>query len=399
MKRTDTVTKIVAILLFLTVLSYAGASLYSSINERVITAEAVRASVSEGGVASGIIIREETVLVSAQQYIDITASNGKRVAIGQTIATAMKSEVGLARAERIHELELEVERLSAILGSVGSAGDITSRDETIRKLIFSLTGGVSRGEIDNIDSIVLNLSSLVFTDGDRGATQAELDALQSELQSLKGSSTSDTENIVAVQSGIFSTAVDGYEHLGPDDLEGLTPSKLNEMISSGQEPPEAAFGKIVSGIRWYFAAVMPEGHAANLEVGETVALDFGRYYSGGIEAKVLSISAAEDGNCAVTFACSTAMSDTLNLRSASAEVMFETYDGIRIPSQAIRADEDGATYVYVATAMQIERKDINILYLDDSYAIVERQSGAGALREGNTVVVSGNDLYEGKVLR
>ena len=255
MKRTDTVTKIVAILLFLAFFAYAGAYFHASVTSRITTAEAVRSTVTSSGVASGIIVRDETVLESSELYIDITGADGRRVAAGQTVAMAMSSETGLARAERIHELELETARLSAILGSINSATDITSRDTSIKSLILSLTGSIARGDLSNIDSISLNLSSLVFTDKETDVTYAELEALEAELQSLKGSSSADTSAISSPQSGLFSKTVDGYEHLSVSNLENLTPEKLSALIDSRQEPSEHAFGKIISGFKWYFAAV------------------------------------------------------------------------------------------------------------------------------------------------
>jgi hypothetical protein len=80
-------------------------------------------------------------------------------------------------------------------------------------------------------------------------------------------------------------------------------------------------------------------------------------------------------------------------------VVFEHYSGIRIPSQAVQTDpETESTFVWCVTAMQLERKELEIIYSDAGYVIAARQSSPGALREGNTVVVSGKNLYEGKVM-
>jgi len=402
MKRTDTVTRIVVILLFIAVAAYIGVYFYSSATDRMVTADATFASVTTGGTATGIIVREELALHSSELYIDITAQNGLRVGVGQVIATAMNSELGLQRAERIHELELEISRLSAILGSINTASDITSRDKSINSLLLSLTSAVSRNELDGLDSVTLNLSSLLFTDSGASteATQAELDSRRAELASLKGSSTSYTREITTDTSGVFSKTLDGYEHLVPADLEFLTPAKLHGLIDSKKDPDSDAFGKIVTDFSWYFAATMSYANAAHLEKGDTAQLDFGRYYSGTIPAAVEFISETEAGQCAVVFRCGSALADTLSMRIASAEMEFDTYEGIRVPTQALRTDEDDETaYVFVVTAMQIERKSVEVLYSDTDFVIVARRSDADALREGNTIVVSGDDVYEGKVLR
>ena len=102
---------------------------------------------------------------------------------------------------------------------------------------------------------------------------------------------------------------------------------------------------------------------------------------------------------AVVFSCDTALADTLAMRTVSANVVFDAYSGIRVPTEALQTDEDGEqAYVWVITAMQLERKNVSVLYQNEDFAVIARDSSANALREGNTVVVSGDDLYEGKVM-
>ena len=144
---------------------------------------------------------------------------------------------------------------------------------------------------------------------------------------------------------------------------------------------------------------MSAADAENLQVGRTATLNFGRYYGADIYAKVRSISEPEDGNVAVVFRCDTALSDTLAMRRVSANVVFAAYDGIRVPAGAVESDPaSGESWVWTVTAMQLEHKRVDVLYIDDDFALIARSPTADALREGNTVVVSGRDLYEGKVI-
>ncbi|MCC8048321.1 MAG: hypothetical protein LIO52_04390 [Oscillospiraceae bacterium] len=398
MKRTDRFTIITSLIIFLAFLCYAGYALYSSITDATVTAEAVAATVEIGGQATGIIVRDETVLTSDGTYIDVTAADGERVGVGQQLATAMNKQTGLERANRIHELELEIERMTA-LSELDSAEELTARDDSVNAAVLSLTSAIARGELTELESLSLALSSLVFTSSRETVTQADLDALEAELLRLRSIYSVDTETLVADSSGLFTSTVDGWEHITPDDLTDLTPSGLQELIDSGNDVTAGAYGKLVKGIYWYFAADMSATDAANLTAGEYAALDFGRYYGDTVYAEVVSLGSGEGDEVAVVFRCSTALAETLALREASAEVVFDTYSGIRVPAEAIRADEEtDSTYVYVITAMQVERKDIEILYAGDGYCIVERGTDSNSLREGNTIIVSGKDIYEGKVM-
>ena len=102
---------------------------------------------------------------------------------------------------------------------------------------------------------------------------------------------------------------------------------------------------------------------------------------------------------AVVFRCDTALADTLAMRCVPANVVFATYSGIRVPAQAVQYDrESGTHFVWCVPAMQLERKDVEVVYADSDIAVIAESTAADALRDGNTVVVSGQDLYEGKIM-
>ena len=396
MKRTDRLTTILALVLFLAFLAYVGAYAYRALTDRTVTAEATLTSVTEEGTSSGIVVRRETVLESQEPYIDITASEGGKIAAGGTVALAMQSEAGLARASRIHALEQEIERVSAALAGAASAEDLTVRGEKVRSAVIELTGAVARRDHTRLPGAAIALRSLVFSEG--GATRQELEALQRELSGLHGSALADTSEITARESGVFSAAADGWEHLTPEVLDGLTPDRLYALIDSRANVSPDCFGKLVTDYVWYYAAVLPHSDAEFLTAGGFVTLDFGKNYVSGVPACVESVSAPAGGEVAVVFRCDTALADTLPMREVSAEVIFGQYSGIRVPGEAIQTD-GGETYVWVITAMQLERKNVSVLYTGDGFCVVERGSASDALREGNTIVVSGTELYEGKVMQ
>lgn len=396
MKRTDRVTIIIALVLFLGVAAYVAVYAYGALTDQTVTAEAAVTSVSAEGAASGIVVRSETVLQSTQAYIDISVPEGAKVAAGGVVATAMSSRTGLERAARMHELELEIARVAAAVEGISSAQDLTARDALLRSAVLELTGCVARRELDGLDAAALNLRCLTFDESE--SSQSELDELRAELESIRGSSSSDTSFLTVERSGVFSTAVDGYEHLGPEDLKNLTPQGVMELINSRGETAGGTYGKLVTDYTWYFAAVMSDADAANLTEGGYASLDFGRYYGGNVSARVESVSAGYNGSAAVVFRCDTALRDTLAMREVSAAVVFDEYNGIRVPSDALREDGDGQEFVWVITAMQLERKDVSVIYRGEDFCVVEREASASALREGNEIVVSGVDLYEGKIM-
>ena len=399
MKRTDRLTILIALLLFAAFLAYVAAYVTNALSLATVTAEAVTASVTLGGVASGVIVRDETVLASTGPYIDVTAADGAKVAAGSVIATAVSGQQGLERVNRLHTLELEIERVSAALGELRRAGDVTNREAAQSAAARDLASAVTRHDTAALDSLSLRLDTLLLETGGEEVSAARLEALEREKQGLENSSDSDTEALTAPFSGVFSSAVDGYEHLTYEDVENAAPSDIAALIDDKRESPEGAYGKLVAGHRWYFAAVMSAGDAKSLTVGKTAALDFGRYGGSAIEGRILSVSPPEDGSVAVVFLCGSALPETLGMRAVTAAVVFASYSGIRIPAQAVQTDgQTEDSYVWTVTAMRLERKDIEVVYASEDFVIAARGSGPDALREGNTVVVSGTDLYEGKIM-
>ncbi|MCD8001931.1 MAG: hypothetical protein LUE95_05025 [Oscillospiraceae bacterium] len=399
MKRTDRLTNFISILLFLALLAYVVAFAVRSMQDVTVTAEALAVEYQLSGVASGIVVRDETVLSSSETYIDVSAEDGKLVAVGATLATAVSSEQGLERLNRMHELESEISRVESALAETDTADDLTTRDDSFSAFTAALASSVARHDMDALDTAALNLKTALIGTDDGSVSAEHLSELNRELLSLRASSTSDTQEIIAESSGVFSSAVDGYEHLSYADIADITPGALQALITAEQEPADGAYGKLVSGITWYFAAVLSAEDAENLTEGQNATLNFGRYYSADLTAKVVSISAEEDGAAAVVFSCSSALADTLSMRSVSADVVFASYDGIRVPAEAVQTDaETGELYVWTITAMQLERKDIEILYSTDEFVIAARGSTGDALRAGNMIVVSGTDLYEGKIM-
>lgn len=399
MKRNNSATTAIALVLFLTFLAYAGVYAFRFVRGGAVTAEAVSATVSIGGIASGIIVREESVLESGEQYIDIIAAEGEKIGVGQAVALAMSSETGLQRANRTRELRLEIERAENALRTSANQDDLIRRSELLRSAVLNLSASAARHELSSLDKCIADMRALAFRNEASPYTQAELDALKLELASLESSKSADSVTVLSEKSGIFSRNVDGYEHLSLISLAGLSPTSLQRLIDSQREVSEQTFGKLVTNHKWYFAAVMNTADIRGLHVGQAAQLDFGRYYGSTVASTISYISPTVSGEVAVIFECTTALGELLSLREASANVVFEQYEGIRVPTSAIYTDEEtGATFVWAITAMRLERKDVAVKYLEDGFCIVESSSDESALRVGDTIVAAGRDLYEGKVM-
>jgi hypothetical protein len=398
MKKTDTFTNIIIGVLFVAAALYLFGWLWRSTHSNIVTAPVDAVSITDSAQAEGIAVREETLLTSDRQYVSVQAEDGQSAAKGEVLAISMDSEDGLSRMNHITELKIEIQSLQTLLSGASAAkSDVSARDANIRAAVLSLSGAVARDDLTAASSASMDLTSLVFEQDSSTANQSQLDALNEELSGLEGTSYTDATSIGAPSAGIFSRGVDGYESLNEDSVQNLTVARLEALFSSKQDVASTVFGKLVTSDKWYFAAKVDAAHAALLTAGKTTYLQFPRYYNGNIPAKVESISAAENGQCVIVFSSERALADTLSMRKATAQIVFSETDGLQVPLKAMHVDGDG-TFVYCLTAQRVEKKYVDIISTEDDCYIVSVGTDSDSLREGNTLIVSGKDIYKGKVI-
>ena len=93
------------------------------------------------------------------------------------------------------------------------------------------------------------------------------------------------------------------------------------------------------------------------------------------------------------------MQDVTLLREQSADVVFASYSGLRVPKDAVRVDESGQPGVYVLEGAAAKWKTIEILHDNgESYVVKLDKSSTDNLWPGDEVIVNAKNLYNGKVV-
>lgn len=298
----------------------------------------------------------------------------------------------MERAARIRELQTQIEQIEQNLNGRKSQSELASDS------ILSLSKGVNSGNMTDIQTAVTGIETYIM--GLNGSTENPEDTLNTlvaELESLRSQSSSDTSYIDSDYSGIFTSVTDGYESVTIDDLDNITPSALAALFQ-GKNPGPDSIGKVVTGIEWYFAAIMNTSDAERLSVGESCKIEFTNNFSETITMTVEYISSDENGNTAVIFSSNKYVSDIASLRELSGNIMFDSYTGIAVPKNAVHYDEDDNAFVYVLVGLQARSADIEILDEFEDYYVVSSQDGS-LLRVGSEVITKGRDLYDGKVVQ
>ena len=93
-----------------------------------------------------------------------------------------------------------------------------------------------------------------------------------------------------------------------------------------------------------------------------------------------------------------ALQNVTLLRQQSAEIVFASYSGLRVPKSAVRV-ENGQTGVYILEGTLAKWKPITILHdTGESYVAALDTSSTDNLWPGDELIINAKNLYDGKVV-
>lgn len=344
---------------------------------------------------NGIVVREERVLETELSSVQVRLEEGARVSRGGLVAEGFDSPQSLIHAVHEEELEAEMAQLYAQLEGLESRSR-QDADRAVQQAAQALETQVLRQELSAAQSGAAALQALVFASSSSVTQiQTRIHSCQTALSDLRAQGVRGTSRITAPVSGLYSAAVDGWEDLNADALEMIEPAALAALLQEKREPSAHALGKLVSGSRWYYAALLSEADGEKLRGLTRVSIRFGRYFGAEITMDVEWLSARSDGKQALLLSSSRELDSVLSLRQQSAELVLNQETGLQIPRRALHVDEAGHAFVYVQTGRQVEKKQVKVVKdLGDSYMVT-----SDSLKEGNLVIVAAKGLYAGKVVR
>ena len=402
MKQGKIYTKIILGIFLVAVLCYFGYYIFSAIYAPLTTTTAIAYEAGTGSYTTGFVVRQETLVSSDYDITNLVVSEGERVAKGQTVATGYRDADAQSRQSRIAELERELEQLQYAYSYSSDAADQAALDSEIQSRLLSMSRYVARKDFHSAMELTPSLKGLVLrrssTESDDAALEARIGELQIQLETLRSVSTGDTMTVIAEHGGYFSGTVDGFERvLTTDRLHKLTVENLSGL-KAGEVPPRAV-GKLISGDTWYYVTAVPADQTAGVTIGQRIPVTFANQFYETLQMKVERIGEEEDGQRVLVLSYDRYMQYATLLRQQSADVVFTSYSGLRVPKEAIRVQEQQAG-VYVVEGNAAVWKRVNILHDNgESYVVEQDKSSTQNLWPGDEIIVGARNLYDGKVVR
>lgn len=193
-------------------------------------------------------------------------------------------------------------------------------------------------------------------------------------------------------SAVFFSRTDGFEDLGPQDIEADDVSALEKLLN--RKAGESADGRLVTDTAWYYWALTSSKD--ELPASGQCSIQF-EGLEESVQAQVLSLSESSGGKRAILLRLTQGGSEYLSLRKTEAELLFSRHSGLYLPEEALMQEADGSEFVYILSAGIAEKQPVEIIYRGSGFALSAPGSTPQSLREGDRVIV-GKDIYEGKVL-
>ena len=433
MRNSSLAMRLMMAAIFLTVLVYFGFNLASYINDPYTITLAYNYIGENAVTVSGYVVRNEEVLAGGGELVYSSRREGERVARGGTVAQIYSSAQALSEANRLRDLTGQLEQLEYARSLTEGNQTAARLDEEISRCLIrfhsDLAVGNTSSAADSGDSLRTAVLKRSYAYSGTGSLETTIASLEAEIYALSVTAEAGATRITAPEAGLFSGLVDGYETvLNLRNILEMTPAKYRAI-----QPVQGAagVGKMVYGSSWTYLTLMRSEDIKRLEVGDTITLRFQTGLDRDMEMRTAYISEDEGGWRTVVFSSQKNLNLTTLLRHQNAQVIFKSYDGIRVPRSAVRVgsepvtDENGeailddqgqpkvrsVTCVYCLWGNIARLKPVEVLWQEEEYILVAPDSEAlkaysselaresRRLRAGDQVITAAADIYDGMVIQ
>lgn len=354
---------------------------------------------------TAFVVRDEAYITASDATGTVVsiAEDGKRVGSGDPVAVVFSSAESAAAYVRINELEDEISYYKQLKNRVGIGTNAPSSysnmiDDACLNFISASREGIDRNFNEALKDLRDAVTARQLAVGEQLSVDSKLTALESELLSLQGKA-SGYSTVASPNSGYYIGSVDGYENaISYDDVLNVNCEKINSLLSyQKQTPASTTMGKLVDEFNWYLLCNVPYGSSGDIAIGDVVSVNIPNTAVGKIKCTVAFKGNKEGEQVAVVLKCNTMNRDVANLRIEDIEIILNEYNGIRINNSAIR-EQDGEKGVFVVRGNIVQFKKINIIESNEEYSIIEASQDSSFVREYDTIITQGVDLYDGKVI-
>ncbi len=378
---------------------------YVQIYKAAATEFAVEISCEETENAVGYFLRDEQVVYSGNsKYFDIIIANGGKVSKNGTIANVYSTESAAKIQSQIRELQTKIDEYKSVASAGSGVNDASSYVSNVEKDAIEISDNIALSNpslaFESASNYLVSIIKHKISNGEITDYSASIDELEKEMTQLKSQSSSVTKHITSPVSGYFTYKADGLENsLSMNMTEGFG-SDVYENIKSvceNSSPVTNSIGKVVKGSDWRICFKSSADKFEKTTVGSVLYIRIPSLTDSKIKCTVVDLK-QEGNDIYIVLQSNVVTGDILSQRVCEIEVIIDSYSGLRVDKNAIRKI-DGVDGVFVKSNGILKYREVEILYIGSTYAVIKydpiNQSGVQAYDE---VVIKGSDLYNRKVV-
>ncbi len=356
---------------------------------------------------SAVVIRDETVIEAEKSgVLESHADDNEMVRKNKHIASIYETEIDESAKASLQRINARIEEITKVreqfgISEVGAFQVDSAMDLKVREVYKS-------SEIGDMKEVMSILNDLNLLNDRKNALQKGVDytdetlrKLMKEKEDAEKKLGGSKQDIYAPAAGIYTTTVDGFEDI-------LTPSAIGEMTpydfesvtkmhdSDKAKKSKESVCKIIESTQWSVAFVATQKEISKLKEGSPVYIR-AKNHENDSAAKISYISTPVNGNYLVIATSDKDCTWAMRERFVEIDLVRSKYSGLKVPIAALRV-KDGKTGVFTVVDGIVYFKEVNVLYKDTVYAIVEEDntSRGGLLLYDEVVTSSKRELKEGE---
>ena len=402
-KRGGSYLTLAALLFAAVLIMYLLSGVFRGLESEMQTVTAVEYESSAGCYCTGYVVREETVLTSQSSITSLVLGEGQKAAAGEPVAMGYNSVDARSRQLQIAKLSDELRQLRYAAGTSAAVYDQAAMDAQIREELMGIARLLGKNRMEDAREDGTHLKGLILRreseENDLASIQGQIAQLENQITQLRAEISGGVKSIPAPVSGYFSGTTDGFEAvLTPESITSLSVDQAQRLTAGAQVA--GAVGKIISGDTWYYLTVIPADQLEGLKPGSTVTVSFAQELAGSISMTISHIGQEKNGKVVLILSADHYLQEMTLVRQLSADIIFRTYAGLRVPKEAVRVRENGAVGVYILESAAVNWKSVEILHDNgETYIAKLDKTSTANLWPGDDIIISGDDdLYDGKVV-
>lgn len=354
--------------------------------------------------SEALFIRDESVVEKSPSGVTVACfQDGDKINVKGNVAMQFSSSKAAANYSKYAELTKQIKYYQTLEAqTVGQSADLETINEDIEQKVINYADGLAKNQIgdtaEDLDSVLVRRQLII---GEDVNLLSIIENLRDQRNNYQSYSKPD-RYIKTDKSGVFSSYTDGYENLiDYSKAEETTIDGFKSALKAVDNAQNVSnnIGKLVTSYTWYVQTLVSADTVKNLENGDYVNIVLKDNISKSFKAEIVNGAEIALGQkeTLLVLKLNEMDADIAKLRKAEIEIRRNTYEGIKVPSEALHV-LDGKKGVYVLIASQVKFREVNVIYSDDDYVLAEYdESNEKSIHLYDKIITQGKDLKDGKV--